>query len=277
MAEREKPRSDPNDGLPAMPVGSWAQEKHALLKLYIEIARGVRAKFVGAGKAGATFIDLFSGPGRAYVKGTDTFLDGSPIVAWKASRDCAVPFTTVYLNDANAALVDAAYIRLNRLGANAVRFSGAAEQIVKQIVRQLSPHALHLAFLDPFNLEMPFDILAALAGLKRMDLLVHVSAMDLQRNWAAYASMQHSVLDDFAPGWRDQVDLSQPEETARLAFIDYWVGRLRGLGFDSETRFRLITGQNGQPLYWLVLVAKHQLAAKFWKESAPRGKTKDMF
>jgi hypothetical protein len=51
-------RPDPTDGLPAMPVGEWAQNKLALLKLYIEISRGVREKFIGPGKAGATFIDL---------------------------------------------------------------------------------------------------------------------------------------------------------------------------------------------------------------------------
>jgi len=58
MADSEA-RPDPTDGLPTMPVGEWARDKHALLKLYIEISRGVRKKFIGAGKAGATFIDLY--------------------------------------------------------------------------------------------------------------------------------------------------------------------------------------------------------------------------
>jgi hypothetical protein len=65
VSEREVQRLDPSDGLPARPVGDWAREKHTLLKLYIEIARAVRGKFVGPGKAGATFIDLYCGSGRA--------------------------------------------------------------------------------------------------------------------------------------------------------------------------------------------------------------------
>lgn len=80
MADSEA-RPDPTDGLPAMPVGEWARDKHALLKLYIGISRGVRTKFIGTGKAGATFIDLYCVSGRAYIRGTNTFIDGSPLVA----------------------------------------------------------------------------------------------------------------------------------------------------------------------------------------------------
>jgi hypothetical protein len=53
MTEREEPRADPTDGLLAMSVGEWAREKHSLVKLYIEIARGVRGKFVGESKVGS--------------------------------------------------------------------------------------------------------------------------------------------------------------------------------------------------------------------------------
>jgi len=92
-------RLDPVDGLPAMPVGEWAKDKHALLQLYIEISRGVRKKFTEPGRAGATFIDLYCASGRAYVKGTNVFIDGSPLIGWTASRDCRVPFTQVHIND----------------------------------------------------------------------------------------------------------------------------------------------------------------------------------
>jgi len=35
------------------------------------------------------------------------------------------------------------------------------------------------------------------------------------------------------------------------------------LGFEGEGRFELITGSKNQPLYWLVLIAKHEIASKF--------------
>ena len=121
------------------------------------------------------------------------------------------------------------------------------------------------------------EVIRSLSQLKRIDLLIHVSAMDLQRNWGRYTQQKHSPLDEFAPGWRESVDLAQPEESARLSFIQYWVDLLKQLGFDADVRFELITGSKNQPLYWLVLVAKHEIAMKFWKTAAQHGKTQQMF
>ncbi len=49
-------------------VGPWVQDKHVRLARYVGISRWVRAKFIGKGNAGATFIDLYSGPGRVRVR-----------------------------------------------------------------------------------------------------------------------------------------------------------------------------------------------------------------
>ncbi len=276
MADSEA-RPDPTDGLPAMPVGEWARDKHALLKLYIEISRGVRKKFIGAGKAGATFIDLYCASGRAYIRGTDTFIDGSPLVGWTASRDCKVPFTQVHINDSDRELLDAAGTRLTRLGAPVVKHGGEALAVAETLSKELNPYALHFALIDPFNLMLPFGVIRHLASLKRIDLLVHVSAMDLQRNWARYTQQTRSPLDEFAPSWRNAVDLAQPEDSARPHFVQYWIGLLKSLGFGGEVRFELITGSKNQPLYWLVLVAKHEIATKFWKTATQYGKTQQMF
>jgi hypothetical protein len=42
------------------------------------------------------------------------------------------------------------------------------------------------------------------AGLNRIDMLIHVSVHDLQRNLRRYANREDSTLDRFAPGWRDR-------------------------------------------------------------------------
>lgn len=276
MAEHDA-RPDPADGLLAMPVGEWARDKHALLKLYIEISRGVRKKFTDPGKAGATFIDLYCASGRAYIKGTDIFIDGSPLVGWTASRDCKIPFTQIHINDSEAELLDAAHTRLTRLAAPVVKHGGAALAVAKQLTEQLNPYALHFALIDPFNLMLPFGVIRYLARLKRIDLLIHVSVMDLQRNWGRYTQQEHSPLDEFAPGWREAVDQAQSEEAARLQFVQYWVESLKTLGFEGDVRFELITGSKNQPLYWLVLITKHEIAQKFWKTAAQHGKTQQMF
>src|SRR5262249_11966781 len=144
MSESEL-RSDPIDGLPAVPVGEWARDKHGLLKLYIEISRGGRKKFIGPGKAGATFIDLYCASGRGYIKGTDTFIDGSPLVGWKASCDCKVPFTEIHINDSDSSLLGAAYDRLTRMAAPVVKHGGQALSVVESLLTELNQYALHFA------------------------------------------------------------------------------------------------------------------------------------
>lgn len=95
-----------DDGLPAEEVGVWAKEKQDYLCRYIDISRGVRAKYLPPnGNGRACYIDLFCGPGRAKVRGTDEWIDGSPIAAWKKSVDGDAPFSRVVISDIDPARV----------------------------------------------------------------------------------------------------------------------------------------------------------------------------
>jgi hypothetical protein len=50
-------------------------------------------------------------------------------------------------------------------------------------VSAINPRGLHLAFLDPFNLaQLPFSIIEKMLKVQRMDMIIHVSLQDLQRN-----------------------------------------------------------------------------------------------
>lgn len=248
-------------------MGPWTRDKHELLRLYVQITRATRAKFIGADKGGATYIDLFCAAGRAYIKGTDDFIDGSPLVAWKASQLGGAEFTAVHISDSHAPWLEAAERRLRGAGAAVVAHDGSALEVALKLTGSLNAYALHFALLDPFDLDLPFELIRTLAAFRRMDLLIHVSAMELQRNWQRYAKADSSPLDRFAPRWRDHVELRQGDEPARLQFIRYWVSLLEGLGFKGALKFELIRGPNNIPLYWLVLVAKHEIATKFWSKA----------
>jgi len=76
-----------DDGLPAEEVGAWAVQKHTYLARYLNISRGARQKFLGPGKAGATFIDLFCGTGRARIRETGQWIDGSAIASCKIGQE----------------------------------------------------------------------------------------------------------------------------------------------------------------------------------------------
>lgn len=258
-----------DDGLPAEDVGEWAKEKHAYLCRYIDISRAVRSRWLGPENAGATFIDLFCGPGRCKVRETGEWIDGGAVAAWKKSLEGGAPFTQVYIGDLDIERREAAATRLRKLNAPVVEIAGSAVQSVQQVVHNLNSYGLHFAFLDPFNLAaLDFEIIRALSALRRIDMLVHVNQMDLQRNLVTNAVSDASAFDIFAPGWREEVEIARGQQEVRQQVFQYWRKLVANLGVWPSTEMRLIRGGRNQPLYWLLLAAKHELALKFWSTAS---------
>lgn len=260
-----KIRPDPDDGLPAMEAQEWAQEKHAALRRYLDISHAARRKWLQGG--GATYFELFSGPGRLFLKGTETFIDGSPIVAHREATRTQTNFSAIYLADEEPSFCSSVEKRLARLGAHPQILCVKSEAAAKRVAKELAPNAINVGFLDPYNLgDLPLTIFEAFAPLERIDLLVHVSAMDLIRALPGSMNAESAPLDAFAPGWRNAVAGLQAGAEARGKVVEHWLGRIRALGFKDARIWNLIRGPNNQPLYWLVLVAKHELATRFWDE-----------
>jgi three-Cys-motif partner protein len=278
-SRRMEVKTDPTDGRPALEAGEWNDEKHRLLREYVDASHGVRLGWtnqVAAARrgitnpAGATYIELFSGPGRVFIRDRAEFRDGSPLVAFEESKRRRTAFTAMHLGDERADFCEAVKARLEERGAHVVTYPMRAELAADQVVEALDPYALHFAFLDSFGFEgAPFSIIKKLSRFEHMDLLIYVSAMGLQRKLEHWLeSPKPCPLDDFAPGWRAVVKGARPGDiVARGLVYHYWLDLIRGLGFkgDAQGRETLIRGPNRQPLYWLVLVAKHELAQKFWK------------
>jgi three-Cys-motif partner protein len=159
----------------------------------------------------------------------------------------------------------AAEQRLASAGGSAKIEIGNADATVIRIARKLNPHGLHFGFLDPYKLEaLPFSVIKALAKFKHIDLLIHVSAHDLQRNLDIYSVAEDGPLDRFAPGWRNAVSRKQSKSATRAAYIAYWAREMEKLSF-APARYELVRGPTkNQRLYWLVIVSHHKLAQDFW-------------
>jgi three-Cys-motif partner protein len=271
------------DDLPVGEVGEWALLKHDYLKRYIDVSRAARRKFLngknGNRPGGATYIDLFCGAGRSRIKNTGELVDGSAIVAWKASVASSTPFSKIYVCDADPGNLDACVARLKALDAPVEGFALEAidaAPIVTQSILEKHPYGLHFAFLDPFNLEtLDFSLIQQLSKVKRMDLLIHVSAMDLQRNLLSNLDSKKSIFDQFSPGWRESVDTHGTQEVVRVRLLEFWRSKLKALNVWPSSKHRLISGSIGQPLYWLILAASHDLAHQFWDTASnPEGQDK---
>jgi three-Cys-motif partner protein len=253
-----------DDGLPLDEVGSWAKEKHERLRKYINITRATRRKWV-RGSGGATYVDLYCGAGRAIIRGTGEKIDGSPLVAFKSARDGGVPFSEIHIADLSEERCRAAEQRIGNAGGSAKIEFGNADVTVLRIAEKLNPGGLHFAFLDPYNLEaLPFSVIRSLAKFRHMDVLIHISVHDLQRNLDSYSASKDGPLDHFAPGWRNVVNLKQSQQATRAAYVAYWAAEMEKLGF-APARYVLVSGPTkNQRLYWLVLVSHHKLAQEFW-------------
>jgi three-Cys-motif partner protein len=128
-----------------------------------------------------------------------------------------------------------------------------------------------------YNLEsLPFVVIEKLAALKRMDFLIHVSSMDLKRDLHNYIKPESRVLDDFAPGWRENVELRQRLESIRQQIFDHWRGLLLSqLRTRPSERVEEVLNSKNTDLYWLVFVARADLAHRLWEDIAnisPQGR-----
>lgn len=258
---------NPTDGLVADVVGPWASEKHERLRKYIDAYRGARAMFLPPrGTGGAAYIDLFSGPGRSQLEDTGEFIDGSPLVAYKAAQQSRTKFSDLHFNDLDDENIKALGQRISHLGGTANYYSETADAAVDRIIYALNPAGLHFAFLDPYNLEnLPFSIIQRLARLPRMDMLIHVSIFDLQRNLRRYLE-DGRVLDAFMPGWRSAVDTNRNDQAVRTDLLHHWLGLVRGLGTSPAEGIEVVSATGGQRLYWLVFVSANELGRKLWND-----------
>lgn len=266
-----RPSIPTEDGLPALGIGEWAQDKHRILTHYIEASSPARRKAYPE----SAFIDLYCGPGRAFVKGRVSFEDGSPLIAARVARNKGNPFSHFFINDEDEEFVKACSTRLSKIETKRLAMVGKAEENIDAIIRLIPRKGITIAFVDPFNL-VPFTIIEKLAALPKMDIILHISIQDLNRNVFRYVEEKSPILEAFAPGVTDAVKLTtQPKVFQDVC--DYWRALVETTGLKIGERFKTITGPRNAPLYWLVIAARHPLADKIWSSIVIAGKQKNLF
>lgn len=259
--------TDPSDGLPCDEVGNWTLLKHSWLARYVEVSGKARKKYLGPGKAGATFVDLFCSFGKSRIKGKNKSIDGSAMVAWNKSESTNSPFSQILIADHFDDRRSTCGKRLAHAGAPVREIPGNAVEAAKQLIKMLHPGGLHLVFADPYSLAaLDFQIIKTLSRLKRVDIIMLVSAMDFQRNLGAnlIAGENESDFDFFCPGWRKRVDPRGSKSNIRAQILECWKQNITDLKMGLSPEMKLIEGPKGQRLYWLLLAAKNPLAHKFW-------------
>lgn len=265
-----------------MEVGEWSLEKHNLLRKYVHASSGARKSKRPDGNLKwqhRTFVDLYCGPGRVRLSGQTQSSDGGAVAAWRESMATNSGFTNVYIADLDVQAASSCHNRLLALGSPTEHFVGAAELTVDQVLPKLPKFGLHLVYLDPFNLgHLPFSIIEKFSSLPHIDIVLHFSVSDLQRNVELDFLADESRFDAFAPGWKTNVPVDKlSKREAREQFTTYWLNKVGDLGFKHSKQQPLFTNSKNGPLYRMILLSKHpNLPEKLWNDVA-RPATGDLF
>lgn len=273
MCMRIEPQLTQPDPCPEeaiLTAGEWATEKLQLLRHYVDASHRARRKWPQR-----AFVDLYCGPGRIAVREAGTQADGGALVACRQALATESGFTHVVVGDIKPEHLTACSRRLDALEIKHAALLGAAESTVDEALDRLPTRGLVLAYLDPFNLDqLPFSILRKLAALPNIDIAVHFSVMDLQREIELDFARDASRFEAVAPGWKDHVDLENvTKQGARVAFFNYWLTLAKNLGFGHAHEMPLITNSNNGPLYRMVFLMRHPLAERLWNSIAQAQKT----
>jgi three-Cys-motif partner protein len=259
MTSKAEYEIDPNDGLPVLRVQAWAARKHRLLTQYIAASSHARGRFPQR-----TFIDLYCGPGRCLHENGE-MTDGSSIAAVKAAG--RAPFTSIYIADFLEENADSCKKRLNRIGTSPHVFYGKANETVDQVCSALDNRSLHLAFLDPFSLHaLPFSIIESLSAFRKIDILIHFSAMDFVRNYERL--LRQNLIDNYIPGAQAAYDTNQSLRSNRKHAFQIWYQRLLDLGFYSSN-VEMIR-ERGKHMYWLIHATRNSTALNIWNDIQAR-------
>jgi three-Cys-motif partner protein len=263
--DNEQYVTDPRDGRRIELVRPWVEEKHHLLRGYVDASRGARAKLRGT----PTYVDLYCGPGLVRISDTGVEHVGGALAAVQAaaapSTGKAAPYTRAILADMVDINVTACADRLKEaLALTATTFVGEAVSTASEVVRALPAKGLHLAFLDPYAIDqLPFSVIEQFARAPHVDLIIHFASGDMARNLSRPEIYER--FDDAAPGWRSILERTSGKGLRRRRFFEHWKGLFAPLKYHVSEKAFPVKNTRGREIYRLVLASKHELGSNIWK------------
>ena len=246
-------------------VGEQSKDKHYFLRRYVDaFTTAMRDKWE------LHYIDLFAGAGVERLKDSNDLDWGSPLIAAQAP----FPFHALHFCEKNRRKFDALKSRLARFRPDSQIIHGDANENVDEIVGRIPKKgSLSLAFLDPYGFHLDYETLISLSAIRADLVIFFPDHLDALRNWERnYLDNPESNLDRcLGPGadWRSLLD-ETPAERRAERLRNLYVNQLEThLGYKYFEHQRICYRRH--PLYVLILCARHELAAKLWREIAHKG------
>lgn len=268
----DKLRED--DGYYLPEAGDWSERKHEKFKYYTAMFSGSMKKKWDC----RVYIDLFAGPGKWRIKGTDKIEPGSPLVAMSVDP----PFDRYIFCEADNQSLEALKGRAAKHFPELdCRFiNGDANKATSEILQAVPKYSrehkvLSLIVVDPFKTrELKFETVKKLTSIYADFLFLIPGAMDIRRNPHNYTREDNHTVDEFlgTDEWRDEWENRVIRNMDFGMFVADRFGRsMAQLGFiyrgtDSMEIIKK-DGDSGISLYYLAFFSKNKLGAKFWEET----------
>lgn len=263
-----EPLAIASDGLPARATGPWVLDKKHYLERYLDIfSRGVVRKWAGK----LSYVDLFSGPGRSTIRGSQEDVEGSPLVSLK-------------YDFAHYVFVDVPEVlsSLRQRLSSHPKFSqvtlieGDCNVVIDKVLKALPSNHLTLAFIDPTGLQIQFGTIQRLVHNRKVDLLMTIQfGMGIRMNLPLYAQAEGTALSGFLgnAGWREDFQAGgSPSQIARR-ILNRYVQQLRDLGYSTvqDREIEIRSDESNLLLYFMVLASRHPLGKDFWRKATQIG------
>lgn len=254
-------------------------KEHSLEKLdlhnyYAEIFAGGMRKLW----ANLVYVGLYSGAGAAEVEGSGEVVMTSALSVLTQK----VPFDRYIFVDDDPACIGALRARVGTLGmAGRVTLlqrdvNGCADEILKVLPDwRKEGGVLTFCFIDPYKVDLDFEVVRRLSHLKVDILLMVPLGYDVRRNWRDYIDRpaMRDRLSRFLgeSHWVQDWQALERPYTAFPGFVrDRINAAMKGLGF-IEVEHRDIrdvkVAKKNVYLYSLHLFSKSRVAIKFWRDA----------
>jgi three-Cys-motif partner protein len=209
------------------------------------------------------WIELFAGPGKLYVRDTNTFAPGSPIEAMEIPHQ----FNRYIFSDLDPACTESLRKRVGkRHGVHILQGDANSPELLVEIAKLVSKDALVVLYGDPEGLHLHWDTIKFFIDrFPHLDLLLNVPISGVVRAVSAgYNEKASAVMNHPSPR-----DLLEPDAQDKGARYREWYWRnCAAAGFDQIASVPIcLTGTNRE-LYDLMLASRNPLAKKFFRIAA---------
>jgi hypothetical protein len=258
-----------DDGLSTPIVGDWAEEKCRLVECYAQIfATSMKRKWDAR-----VYIDLFSGSGRAHIRGTSRIVETAGMRALRITD----PFDRYIFCELDGEKLEALRKRVavEHAGVDVHFVAGDSNSTVSEILSHVpEPNArrkvLTFCFVDPYQLKnLRFETIRQLSKIFVDFLVLIPTGMDPGRNERTYNRSEDQTVEQFTgrTNWRlsrhdfaafpfgDFVALQLGESMRELQYL------FGGLADTHEMR----NTKKRTPIYRLAVFSRHDLGPKFWE------------